>query len=115
MYIQVLVLASSVVAFCVNLSIFLVIGKTSPLTYAFVRLSVFYFILLLFSYNMIGHCKFGLTLLGGVLLFQDPLSANQLLGVMCTFSGILLYSYFKLKEQAKEKEEELRNGMVNRV
>ena len=71
--------------------------------------------LLSFSYNMIGHCKFGLTLLGGVLLFQDPLSSNQFLGVLFTFIGILLYTHFKLKEQAKKKEEELRKGMVNRV
>ena len=64
---------------------------------------------------MIGHCKFCLTLVGGVLLFKDPLSPNQFLGVVSTFAGILLYTHFKLKEQAEQKEQESRKGMVNRV
>ena len=50
---------------------------------------------------MIGHCKFCLTLIGGFVLFRDPISANQLLGILSTVIGIALYTYFKLKEQAQ--------------
>lgn len=83
-----LVLLSGVVAFAVNLSIFLIIGKTSPLTY-----------------NMVGHCKFCVTLIGGVLLFSEPIATNQLLGIACTMSGIAMYTYFKLNEQKSSAEE----------
>lgn len=44
-----------------------------------------------FSYNMFGHFKFCITLIGGYLLFHDPLSLNQvslnvlLRGVNATF------------------------------
>ena len=52
---------------------------------------------------MAGHLKFSVTLLGGYLLFNDPVSANQLLGIACTVGGIILYSYFKLSEQTQEQ------------
>ena len=47
---------------------------------------------------MIGHCKFCVTLLGGFLLFQDPISLNQFLGILSTVSGVSLYIFFKLTE-----------------
>ncbi|XP_071960300.1 solute carrier family 35 member E3-like isoform X2 [Antedon mediterranea] len=81
-------LASATVAFSVNLSIFWIIGNTSPVTY-----------------NMVGHFKFCLTLLGGFFLFQDPLRANQVVGVCMTLSGIILYTRFKLKEQQLSKQQ----------
>ncbi|XP_071816959.1 solute carrier family 35 member E3-like isoform X2 [Apostichopus japonicus] len=81
-----LVVASGCVAFSVNLSIYWIIGNTSPITY-----------------NMVGHMKFCLTLLGGYFLFHDPLASNQLVGVALTFSGILLYTHFKMKEQQQAK------------
>ncbi|KAG7278583.1 hypothetical protein CRUP_013325, partial [Coryphaenoides rupestris] len=56
----VMVMLSCVVAFLVNLSIYWIIGNTSAVTY-----------------NMFGHFKFCITLIGGYLLFQDPLSINQ--------------------------------------
>jgi len=86
-----LVLLSGLVAFLVNLSIFWIIGRTSPLTY-----------------NMVGHCKFCVTLIGGFLLFNDPIATNQLLGILSTLSGIALYTYFKMREQAKEESLERR-------
>uniref|UniRef100_A0A672Q6T6 Solute carrier family 35 member E3-like n=1 Tax=Sinocyclocheilus grahami TaxID=75366 RepID=A0A672Q6T6_SINGR len=55
------------------------------------------------SYNMFGHFKFCITLLGGCVLFQDPLSLNQGLGILCTLSGILAYTHFKLAEQEEGK------------
>ncbi|TRZ18977.1 hypothetical protein HGM15179_008109 [Zosterops borbonicus] len=54
-------------------------------------------------YNMFGHFKFCITLLGGCLLFKDPLSINQGLGILCTLFGILAYTHFKLSEQESNK------------
>ncbi|KAM4615193.1 solute carrier family 35 member E3 [Polymixia lowei] len=82
----VMVFLSGVVAFLVNLSIYWIIGNTSAVTY-----------------NMFGHFKFCITLIGGYLLFQDPLSLNQALGILCTLSGILAYTHFKLAEQEEGK------------
>ena len=54
---------------------------------------------------MVGHCKFCVTLLGGFVLFRDPIATNQLLGIFSTVSGIAAYTYLKLKEQAKQEKE----------
>lgn len=80
------VLFSGVIAFLVNLSIYWIIGNTSAVTY-----------------NMFGHFKFCITLVGGYLLFHDPLSLNQALGILCTLAGILSYTHFKLLEQEEGK------------
>ncbi|XP_019753130.1 solute carrier family 35 member E3 isoform X2 [Hippocampus comes] len=80
------VLFSGVVAFLVNLSIYWIIGNTSAVTY-----------------NMFGHFKFCITLVGGYVLFQDPLSLNQAMGILCTLAGILSYTHIKLAEQAEGK------------
>lgn len=82
-----LVSATGIVAFAINVSIFWIIGNTSPLTY-----------------NMVGHLKFCLTLMGGFVLFHDPLSSLQLVGIIITFSGIVCYTHFKMAEQKEEKE-----------
>ena len=55
---------------------------------------------------MVGHCKFCVTLVGGFLLFRDPIATNQLLGIFSTVSGIAAYTYFKLREQARQEREE---------
>lgn len=76
---------------------------------------------------MFGHFKFCITLVGGYLLFHDPLSLNQVsacccprppppslqefilsslsqaLGIFCTLAGILSYTHFKLLEQEEGK------------
>ncbi|KAM9772578.1 solute carrier family 35 member E3 [Syngnathus typhle] len=77
---------SGAVAFLVNLSIYWIIGNTSAVTY-----------------NMFGHFKFCITLIGGYVLFQDPLSLNQALGILCTLVGILSYTHIKLAEQEEGK------------
>lgn len=51
---------------------------------------------------MVGHLKFCITLLGGVLIFHDPVSANQLLGVGLTLLGIIFYTHFKVQEQKQK-------------
>ncbi|XP_070193738.1 solute carrier family 35 member E3-like isoform X2 [Littorina saxatilis] len=76
-----MVFLSGVVAFMVNLSIFWIIGNTSPVTY-----------------NMVGHLKFCLTLLGGYFLFSDHLQPLQVFGIVTTLTGILTYTHFKMQE-----------------
>lgn len=38
---------------------------------------------------MIGQFKFSMVVLGGFLLFQDPLQILQAVGITLTFSGIV--------------------------
>ncbi|EFN88536.1 solute carrier family 35 member E3 [Harpegnathos saltator] len=77
----IMVVLSGVVAFFVNLTSYWIIGKTSPLTY-----------------NMVGHSKFCLLLLGGALLFRETLAINQLIGITLTLIGIILYAHVKMKD-----------------
>ncbi|XP_022302861.2 solute carrier family 35 member E3-like [Crassostrea virginica] len=76
------VFASGLVAFFVNLSIFWIIGNTSPMTY-----------------NMAGHLKFCVTLLMGWAVFKDSLTLLQLSGIVLTLTGVTAYTHLKLKEQ----------------
>ncbi|XP_047103530.1 solute carrier family 35 member E3-like [Schistocerca piceifrons] len=76
-----MILASCFIAFFVNISIYWIIGNTSPLTY-----------------NMVGHLKFCVTMLGGVLLFEDPLHINQGVGILLTVIGITSYAHVKVTE-----------------
>ncbi|XP_039263842.2 solute carrier family 35 member E3-like [Styela clava] len=70
-------------AFLVNLTIYWIIGNTSPVTY-----------------NMFGHFKFCITLLGGYFIFLDPVQFNQFIGILITLAGIFLYTHFKLEDNA---------------
>ncbi|XP_076447826.1 solute carrier family 35 member E3-like isoform X2 [Babylonia areolata] len=81
-----MVFLSGVVAFSVNLSIFWIIGNTSPMTY-----------------NMVGHLKFCLTLLGGYILFSDKLQSLQVFGILTTLTGILAYTHFKMEEMRQKQ------------
>lgn len=78
-----LVLATGVVAFLVNLSIYWIIGNTSPVTY-----------------NVVGHLKFGLVIIGGFVVFQDPIYVEQAIGVFTTVCGILMYTRFKVRDSS---------------
>lgn len=76
-----MVLLSGIIAFFVNLTSYWIIGYTSPLTY-----------------NMVGHSKFCLLLLGGSLIFHESLAINQLMGITLTLVGIILYAHVKMKD-----------------
>jgi len=67
--------ASCLLAFCVNLSIFLVIGKSSPI-----------------AYNVLGHFKLCVILITGLVLFGEEMSGVKLLGTLMTFAGVVVYS-----------------------
>ncbi|EDQ87123.1 uncharacterized protein MONBRDRAFT_10334 [Monosiga brevicollis MX1] len=73
--------SSAVMAFAVNLSIFLVIGKTSPITY-----------------NVLGHFKLCTVIVGGFVFFNDPINGQQALGIMLALAGVVLYTHFKTEE-----------------
>jgi solute carrier family 35 protein E3 len=73
------IFATGVISFFVNLSIFLVIGRASPVTY-----------------NVLGHLKLSLVILGGFVLFDAPLDAGNLAGVALTLTGVIWYTYLKL-------------------
>ncbi|GMI26488.1 hypothetical protein TeGR_g8017 [Tetraparma gracilis] len=70
-------------AFCVNLSTFLVIGHTNPVTY-----------------QVLGHFKLVIILLSGVLLFGEDSNVVRLTGMAMAFCGILAYTEFKTKKNA---------------
>ena len=73
------ILFSCACAFMVNLSTFLIIGKTSPITY-----------------NVIGHSKLCIIIVTGFIIFHYPILLQNILGIMVTLTGVFWYSYLKL-------------------
>jgi len=45
---------------------------------------------------MIGQVKFCMILIGGYMLFQEPLTVNQGLGILLTIFGVSAYAHFKV-------------------
>ena len=70
---------SCILAFCVNLSIFLVIGKSSPM-----------------SYNVLGHFKLCVVLISGYLFFHEEFPSIKLWGTFLTFLGVVVYTHLKI-------------------
>ncbi|XP_051143762.1 UDP-xylose transporter 3-like [Andrographis paniculata] len=70
------VVLSCLISVSVNFSTFLVIGKTSPVTY-----------------QVLGHLKTCLVLAFGYILLQDPFSWRNILGILVAVVGMVLYSY----------------------
>jgi solute carrier family 35 protein E3 len=66
-----------------------VIGKTSPVTY-----------------QVVGHLKTCIILGFGYVLFNDPFSWRNILGILLALLGMILYSFFCLMEN-KQKAPEL--------
>jgi len=50
-------------------------------------------------YNVLGHFKLCTVIVGGFLVFQDPLNFNQGVGIAVALVGIFVYTYFKFKLQ----------------
>eukprot|EP01084_Bolivina_argentea_P054386 99754_1 len=71
---------SCILAFCVNLSIFLTIGRTSPITY-----------------NVLGHFKLCVVTIGGTLIFNEDTNPRKIAGVAIALVGITMYTYWKLQ------------------
>jgi solute carrier family 35, member E3 len=66
-------------AFCVNLSIFLVIGNTSPI-----------------SYNVLGHFKLTVILTSGWMMFGENMNTEKGFGVVMAVAGVIAYSFIKM-------------------
>ncbi|KAF2953056.1 UDP-xylose transporter 3 [Oryza sativa Japonica Group] len=87
--ILVFIVLSCLISVSVNFSTFLVIGKTSPVTY-----------------QVVGHLKTCIILGFGYVLFNDPFSWRNILGILLALLGMILYSFFCLMEN-KQKAPEL--------
>lgn len=72
---------SAVLGLVVSLSTFLVIGATSSVTY-----------------NVVGHMKTVIIILGGYLFFGDEMNPRKLLGIVLCLSGVYWYTHVKLAQ-----------------
>ncbi|XP_073031506.1 UDP-xylose transporter 2-like isoform X1 [Primulina eburnea] len=84
----VFIVLSCLIAISVNFSTFLVIGKTSPVTY-----------------QVLGHLKTCLVLAFGYVLVGDPFSWRNIFGILVAMVGMVLYSYYCTIENQKRSEE----------
>ena len=75
------IFVACVLAFCVNLSTFLVIGNSSVV-----------------SYQVLGHFKLVLILISGVLLFGEDSNPVRLSGMVMSFCGIVAYTELNRKK-----------------
>ncbi|KAG5599050.1 hypothetical protein H5410_030420 [Solanum commersonii] len=80
------ILLSCLIAMSVNFSTFLVIGKTSPVTY-----------------QVLGHLKTCLVLGFGYTLLHDPFTLRNIVGILVAIVGMRLYSYFCTHETKKKQ------------
>lgn len=80
------IVLSCMIAVAVNFSTFLVIGKTSPVTY-----------------QVLGHLKTCLVLAFGYTLLHDPFTQRNILGILVAILGMGLYSYFCVQENKKKQ------------
>lgn len=79
---------SCLISVSVNFSTFLVIGKTSPVTY-----------------QVLGHLKTCLVLAFGYILLHDPFNWRNILGIFVAMMGMVLYSYYCTREGQKKASE----------
>ncbi|KXS21661.1 TPT-domain-containing protein [Gonapodya prolifera JEL478] len=68
-------------SFFVNVSIYGIIGRTSPLTY-----------------NVVGHFKTVTVVILGFILFSYPVMFKNVSGILLTIAGIIWYTLIKLEE-----------------
>jgi solute carrier family 35 protein E3 len=96
------IFASAVLSFAVNLSIFVVIGRTSPV-----------------AYNVLGHFKLVCILLSGVAFFDERFGTTKSIGTMMTLMGVIAFTHFQQtratgweqrERNRKDKEQQGREG-----
>ncbi|KAL2239836.1 uncharacterized membrane protein At1g06890 [Sesamum indicum] len=81
------IVLSCLIAVFVNFSTFLVIGKTSPVTY-----------------QVLGHLKTCLVLAFGYTLLHDPFTTRNIIGILIAIVGMGLYSYFCTNETKRKQD-----------
>ena len=87
---------SCVCAFGVNLSCYLIIGKTSPLTY-----------------SVVGHVKTLGVLLMGFLAFQEETTLKNTLGLATAFAGIVWYTHLSTNQGRKKDDGDRAGASAN--
>ncbi|KAJ8768695.1 hypothetical protein K2173_023599 [Erythroxylum novogranatense] len=87
------IILSCVISVSVNFSTFMVIGKTSPVTY-----------------QVLGHLKTCLVLAFGYTLLHDPFTMRNIIGILVAIFGMGLYSYFCTQEHKKKQSVDLSLG-----
>ncbi|KAL0234814.1 hypothetical protein PCE1_001850 [Barthelona sp. PCE] len=96
------IFTTGIVSFFVNLSVFLVIGRAGPVTYA-----------------VISNIKTVIILAGGIIFFGDPLTPKIFLGIVITLSGVVLYSYETTMQKIRQKPSQdilkLKDTVVNPI
>jgi solute carrier family 35 protein E3 len=80
------ILVSCFTAFAVNLSFFLLVGKTSPLTV-----------------NVVGYLKTCIVFIGGFLFFDTVVDMKNIIGISLTLLGVLAYTYVKIEEDKQRQ------------
>ncbi|CDF32849.1 similar to glucose-6-phosphate/phosphate translocator [Chondrus crispus] len=78
------ILFTGALALCVNVSIFLVIGKTSAVTY-----------------NVVGNGKTAFLFVVDFLVFGRPFEPTNVFGMTLTLCGVIWYTQLKLKARAE--------------
>lgn len=87
-WLQFFIVLSCLISVSVNFSTFLVIGKTSPVTY-----------------QVLGHLKTCLVLAFGYVLLRDPFDWRNILGILVAVIGMVVYSYYcSIETQQKASE-----------
>jgi solute carrier family 35 protein E3 len=83
------ILGTAALSFCVNLSIFLVIGRTSPV-----------------AYNVLGYFKLVCILASGFVFFREEANGIKVTGTAITFVGVCVYTQLQqsLKSGWEERE-----------
>ncbi|KAL6503793.1 UDP-xylose transporter 2 [Orobanche gracilis] len=94
----VFIVLSCLISISVNFSTFLVIGKTSPVTY-----------------QVLGHLKTCLVLAFGYFLLRDPFNWRNIFGIMVALAGMILYSYYCTRENKAKAEESLAQNQPEEV
>lgn len=84
---------NALLAFALNISVFLLIGKTSALTM-----------------NVAGVVKDWLLIYTGSIIFASPVSELQLLGYLLAFGAVCSYNYTKLKQSQATPERPSHQG-----
>lgn len=90
---QAFIILSCLISVSVNFSTFMVIGKTSPVTY-----------------QVLGHLKTCLVLGFGYTLLHDPFTMRNIIGILIAIFGMGLYSYFCIQENKKKQSVDLSLG-----
>lgn len=81
------ILLTGLLALCVNISIFLLIGKTSAVTY-----------------NVAGNGKTAFLLALDFSFFGRPFLLSNVIGLCTTLTGVIWYTRLKLRERADPKK-----------